>query len=464
LTTGDSLLDDLLEYAEDEYSELQERLRHLDTRVDTARTFGVGVSGAVLTLSVQQSTPLIALGGAALAHGFALIDAYNSFQYRTGADRARRLEEVFDARDRLRRLTVTTPSPSQLTRQKAASQALRKALGRLGKRPYQREVNAPGRREMAYLHPTAVFQRLYPGLVIAGVVLAIVLRLRNDGSSPLATVIFGTALLAVTLPSYIPLERLAFVPNRVQSLASGRSTVISIVFIAAVGITVWMYWTTLWVPRAAHVGTVKFTPPRGATHFRVSFDAAGACSTHTAAISVRWNGGSGSIRMTVPSGWTIRESRSTSSRVSILTATQTGLRHRAMAIVAFPTPDSRLGRCRISFPRATGLPPGSSVELRVRRDGSFVALSGNDALTNDLHPVVVNCDAQDHDCPPSVAIQSSRSLNMRIERLAIALLGTVLAAIAAVGLVLALGRSKPDQRAEGAQAEPNATDQGGPAA
>src|SRR4051794_902288 len=82
---------------EAEYAASREHLRHLDGRVDAARTFGVGAVGAVLPLAIQQPLAVVALGGAALAHCFALLDLPTSFQSATFASRARKIELALDA-------------------------------------------------------------------------------------------------------------------------------------------------------------------------------------------------------------------------------------------------------------------------------------------------------------------------------------------------------------------------------
>lgn len=190
---GDPSLVPSQEALEREYADLREDLRHVGTRIDAARTFGVGAVGAILTLAIQQQLAVVALGGAGLAHCFALIDLTNSFRYSNLAGRARRVELALDAYIEYER-----------SADDQARIMLEDSLDDLGKRPFQLDLNEPGRHQMAFAHPKAVFKVLYPTLLLAAGLLSIFLQVRSGTRLEAGGVTFlAVSIWGYCLPKYL---------------------------------------------------------------------------------------------------------------------------------------------------------------------------------------------------------------------------------------------------------------------
>jgi hypothetical protein len=365
---------------EEEYRGLREHLQQIGSRVDAVRTFGVGAVGAALILAVQQRLAVVALGGAALAHCFALVDLTNAYRYATFAKRARLVELALDAYYAFEREGDDAAEENVLSR-----------LDGLDKRPFQLELYEPGRNEMAFMYPRAVFRVLYPALFSAGVVLAIVLQVLEGPAVAVAAVAAAAVVLsALCVPSYLdpskaPLQwwkqaRVGLSTRRY----GGKVTVV--VAAALIAVALGVLWPLVQQTPEQAPGTLSVTANPAVQNIAVTLSAKPRCSRFAASLVIRGVGSARTVTVRLP-----RQLRMTSqpSR-SLVTARVRGSTSR-FELQATPS-KSMAGRCTFAIPAllATGQAQRADVDVQAP-DAVRVA----DPASSDLQlvPQQIACSA-----------------------------------------------------------------------
>jgi hypothetical protein len=399
----------------------------------------------VLTLAVQQRQPLIALSGAALAHAFASIDAYNAFQYGANADRVKRLEDAFDARDTLTR--VMAPKGATDLRKKSEARArddLRASLASLGNRPIQQEVQGLGRQGLAYLAPVGVFRRLYPGLIIAGAGLAVWMQWRSTaGSSPLLTLAVALLLCSVTLPGYVTSEAFRFRPSTRRKIAGWRKrkfTVPLVVLITLAGTA----------SGALAQAALRSTPISGggklvllnsgdATARTIAVTWPLACRPVRVTVTIGWDGIGRRARLKMPKGWISSPNQPARSGVQLMDSAS-GTHHVVTVLVTAPAASQRAGQCRIRLPEPTTLRGDISGDYRLTALPSSSTTRAGRRPSPSPRPLVVSCgpSGADATCATVLTIGDRDRLFAFVKAAATGVVSVVLAALLAA--IAALGR------------------------
>jgi hypothetical protein len=414
----------------EEYRHLREDLQHASGRADAARTFGVAAIGAILTLSIQQRLGVVALAGAVFTYLFALVDLVNAFRYELRAQRARRIELALDAYEEVARHD----------RDEASTALLEGELLDLGKRPFQTELNEPGRHAMAFAHPRPVFKYLYPGLLLGSALLAVWLQVRNGSAAETAGTGFAAAtLLAVCLPRFLDPTKYQIARWRTgRASVSQRAASYGLPLLAAV---------LLAFALLAAIPAIKAPPsqvpgrlsvglaPGAAAH--VELILAPSCARGQGRLVVSWRGSARDLAVRLPQNVESLEGRRTLSQ------------HLAASPISIPIatlPSSQAaGRCTFAVPALVGSGMASYAVARIRlpaNEGglevsglpaSFSARLGPCATIGSRDPAA--------DCSGVLHLADADSDRERLWRVALAALALFLA-LAMLGYV-AVRRAAP---------------------
>jgi hypothetical protein len=325
-----------------EYAGLRTDLRDLGARVDTVRTFAIAAVGAVLTLAIQQHLSVIAIGGMALAHCFALLDLTGASRYQVFAGRARQVELALDAYEDLERLEDDD-----------ATERLRDRLDGLDKRPLQVMLNEPGRHAMHFTYPRAVFRILYPALIAAGGVLAIGLQLK-DGRAWTIAIVAGAvvAFWVVCAPRYLdPTKPPLFLWRRPGPSwrASRASGVVVLTFdVLALAIATFLVWGALRNPPSQPSGSLAVQAVPSVRALSVVLNVSPSCSSIRASLLVHWKGRASRLALALPAN--LRFADGDGNRRVIAAV------HGASAMLQLagnPSP-THGGRCTFALPSLVG--------------------------------------------------------------------------------------------------------------
>ncbi|MHB8235000.1 MAG: hypothetical protein ACYDHT_10145 [Solirubrobacteraceae bacterium] len=420
---------------QEEYAGLREDLGQMGGRVDASRTFGVVAVGAALALAVQQHLALVAIGGAALAHCFALLDLTNSHRLAVFAGRARRVELALEGYDEHERL-----------KDSEAHEQLQTRLDALGKRPWQLVLNEPGRHEMHFTYPRAVFRLLYPAMVGAGGILAIVLQCKKGSEwSTGAVCAVVLALWAYSLPAYLDPSR---PPLRWWDGVRGgdrvgrlRAAALFATATAALVVAVVLLWPVFRHPPRQHPGllAVSLTPAVRDVSVRLALKP--ACSPTRATVQVHWTGaGEGLLTVRLPRN--LRPAgRSDERVVTVATRGDSAL----LALRASPSA-GRAGRCTFALPVIVGSGQAASGQVSVSLSAD-VRLEGQQASGYLAPPGALGeCEAlrggaAARTCAGVLQLEAHNSASTRLTRLALA------AALILFTVLLICGRLLAGQRA-----------------
>lgn len=324
----------------EEYAALRQDIQHIAGRVDTIRTFGVGAVGAVLILAIQQGLAVIALGGAALAQCFALIDLTGAYRYTTFAGRARRIELALDAYDDHERAGDDHSHALVLNR-----------IDNLEKRPFQLELNEPGTHEMAFIYPRAVFRILYPALIAAGGVLAIGLQWREGPGLAVAGVVaLVLTLWCLCVPSYLdptkPPLLWWFGRRRLRSVWMGWTAAVVDVLLLAGAVA--LLWPAVQSPPAQRPGILSIATSPAVRSVEARFDVRPSCSSVRAKLVIQAEGPARTAVVRLPAN--LRPRHLPASATITVAVTNGSAR---LSIDGMPS-EERGGRCTFAIPALVG--------------------------------------------------------------------------------------------------------------
>jgi hypothetical protein len=340
-----------------EYDALREDLRYTGARVDGVRSFGVAAVGAVLTLAIQQHLAVIALAAMVITYCFTLIDLVNAHRYGRFAQRAKRVERALDAYVEHERLGAEPIARDQVA----------KELLRLGKRPYQAELNESGRSELAFVHPRPVFKFLYPALLFGSAALAVVIEARNGSAQDLAIVTtVALGLLALTLPRFADPTWKPVAWWRGKGRGRGRWIawrVVPVGIAALLGLGLFAGLPALGTPPVQDPGTISVGLAPSARDLSARLDLAPTCSASTATLELTWHGSADNLIVGLPSNFTTAGG---GRSVSI----DPGGSSAKIALRAEPG-EELAGRCTLALPGLVGSGQAEAGLTRLRLPRSF---------------------------------------------------------------------------------------------
>jgi hypothetical protein len=428
-----------------EYDALREDLRYTGARIDAARSFGVAAVGAVLTLAIQQQLAVIALAAMAITYCFTLIDLVNAHRYGRFAQRAKRVELALDAYEEYER------RPSDRRKR----DLLADLLLQLGKRPYQAELNEPGRRELAFVHPRPVFKFLYPLLLVGSAALAVVIEARSGSAEELwAVTVAALALLVLFIPRFLdptwpPIAWwLGRGRGRARRIAWWAIPVAALALIA-LGLS--------WVLPALHgvpdqgAGSVAIGLAPRVRAVRADLRLAPDCSDARGTLTVSWHGHADRLTLNLPANLTSAAGGAHS--VSL---------HPEGDSVTVPLQvhpgEEVTGRCTLALPSLVGSGQAEAGLTRLRlpaRFGGFGLEGLGAATTAQVGPCTAAAAGRPAStCSGLVHLVQSGSSDERLRHLALGAVALLAAALLLCGLALAyklkpVSRSTPPDRSGG---------------
>jgi hypothetical protein len=410
-----------------EYDALREDLRYTGARIDAARSFGVAAVGAVLTLAIQQQLAVIALAAMAITYCFTLIDLVNAHRYGRFAQRAKRVELALDAYEEYER----RPADGR------KRDLLADLLLLLGKRPYQAELNEPGRRELAFVHPRPVFKFLYPLLLVGSSALAVVIEARSGSAEELwAVTVAALGLLVLFIPRFFDPTW----PPVAWWLGKGRGRARRIVWwaipVAALGL---IALGLAWVLPALHgvpdqnPGRVEIGLVPRVRAVRADLRLAPDCSDARGALTVTWRGLADHLTLTLPANLT-----------SAVGAHSLSL-HPDGSTVTIPLQvhpgEEVAGRCTLALPALVAGGQAVTGLTRLRLPSSFggFGLEGlGAATTSQLGPCTAAAGGRPaSNCAGLVHLVEEGSSDERLRDLALGAAALLAAALLLCGLALA---------------------------
>lgn len=410
-----------------EYAELREDVRHAGGRVDTARSFGVAAVGALLTLAVQQRQGVIALAGVVLAYLFALVDLVNGFRYEQRSRRAREVELAIDAYEEFHRRGGDERSTARLET----------ALGKLDKRPFQTELNEPGRHAMAFAHPRPVFAYLYPSLICASALLAIWLQARNGPlGETIAVAVAALLLCALCLPRFLdptrfPIARRGAGADLLAGIPVSAFVIASIVFIA---LALFIALPALGTPDRQGPGSIEVGLVPRARDVAVRLALAPTCGTGPAHLEVSWRGRVRELTVRLPENFEIPGGRHTVTIDHPTSSTAVALKAHSAATEA--------GRCTLALPGLVDSGQASRGVTRMRLAAADqMALEGAPSIALARLGPCTSAPAEPvTDCSGLLRLSQSGSSGQRLWRIAGGMVSLLFAL--AAGLYICLPRAR----------------------
>ncbi len=339
-----------------EYGALRKDMRDLGARVDTARTFGIAAVGAVLTLAIQQHLAVIAIGSLGLAHCFALLDLTNAHRYSLIARRARRVERAIDAYEEYRRRC----DPQSL-------EDLRNRLDSLDKRPFQQMLNEPGAHQMHFTYPRAVFQLLYPALIVTAGVLAIGLQAKRGPDWTIALVVGGVAALwLLCAPPYLDPTKppLRWWRHGAATSVGARAarTAVAVFAVVAVAIATLLAWGALRNPPLQRPGSLFVQTVPAVRDVAVTLDVLPSCSFPRARLLISWVGRARALSIGLPANLRLADG----PRVQNVTVSVYG--SSASIDLLGTASRANTGRCTLALPGLVGGGEAQSARTELQDD------------------------------------------------------------------------------------------------